>query len=539
MLSSLQVSFEDPGFIADSVFQRLVYGFHPYGVPQSGTPETLSRITRDDLVAFHRRNFVPNNTILAIVGDVTAEEAFAGVTKVFGDWQKGEVPAEGSLAPPDPTRRIVIVNKPDAVQTEIRVGHLGIRRNHPDYMPLNLAMRILGGEGANRLHQVLRTERGLTYGAQAEMDTLRETRRDRGVDQYALGGDRRSAAADGRRVLAAAARAGRRARARRRQGVHDRQLPADDRDADAIATQVLNVLFYGLPVEQLQSFRERVNAVTADDVRARVAFLPAPRSAVDRAGRQRRGVHPPAPRLGFGTFEVVEMNNLDLTTPDFKRAGGAGGAGGAGRGVVPGAAARPQAVPAARAANYQQSSAINPQAGPEARALLEKVIAAKGGLDTLRGVKSITARTRAEMPEPPSGAARGGEAPVVVETTTYLEYPGRVRVETKAPDVSVVQVYDGTRAWVKDPAGVHDVPAQAVAEIRLGLRRDTIAALLAAYDGTLRARQLPDIKDEAGRLHRALELSAADLDPMVLYIDPETFRIARADVHRGAALASR
>ena len=93
---------------------------------------------------------------------------------MFGDWQQRDVPPNPFVAPPEPTRRVVIVNKPDAVQTEVRVGHLGIKRNHPDYMALNMALRILGGEGANRLHQVLRTERGLTYGAKADMDTLRE-----------------------------------------------------------------------------------------------------------------------------------------------------------------------------------------------------------------------------------------------------------------------------------------------------------------------------------------------------------------------------
>jgi hypothetical protein len=102
-----------------------------------------------------------------------------------------------------------------------------------------------------------------------------------------------------------------------------------------------------------------------------------------------------------------------------------------------------------------------------------------------------------------------------------------VRVETKLPEATIVQVYDGARGWVKDPNGVHDVPERALRDLRLGLRRDTIAALLAAHDGTLRARRLPDVKDDQGTLHHALELSGTDLDPMVLYISPETQLIAR------------
>src|SRR6266699_5711887 len=94
MLSQLRVSFEDPEYVANSVFDRLVYGFHPYGLPETGTPETIGGITRADLAAFHDRYFVPNNAILAIVGDVTAEEAFDGVSRVFGDWPKQEVPAQ-------------------------------------------------------------------------------------------------------------------------------------------------------------------------------------------------------------------------------------------------------------------------------------------------------------------------------------------------------------------------------------------------------------------------------------------------------------
>jgi zinc protease len=527
ILSSLQVSLQDPEYVADSVFRRLVYGFHPYAWPQSGTPETLARISRDDLRAFHRRYFVPNNTILAVVGDVTDEEAFAGVTKVFGDWERGEVPAEAGTAPPDPTRRIVIINKPDAVQTEVRAGHIGIRRNHADYMPLNLATRILGGEGANRLHQVLRTERGLTYGAQAEMNTLRET----GAIEASTN-TRSEATAEVLRLMVDEFWRLQRERVGERELAEAKNymtgsFPLTIETADAIATQVLNVLFYGLPVDQLQSFRERVNAVTTDEVQRVSRFYLRPdRLSIVLVGNSQAFI-PQLRRLGFDRFEVIEMNNLDLTTPDFKRAGGAGRAGWGPSAIEEKLTFAANYQPAA-SINSPQTSPINPQAGPEARALLDKLIAAKGGLDRLRGIKSITARTTTEMPPPPAGRGQAPtHGPISVETTTYLEYPNRVRVETKMPDATVVQVYNGVRAWVKDPGGIHDVPESALADMRLSLRRDTIAALLAAYDGILRARLLPDVKTEGGRFHRALELSGTDLDPMVLYIDPETYRIAR------------
>ncbi|HEY6360695.1 MAG TPA: pitrilysin family protein, partial [Vicinamibacterales bacterium] len=173
-ISSLKVNGEDPDYVASVLFDRLVYGFHPYGLPSSGTPETLARITREDLQAYHKRYFVPNNVILAIVGDVTSAEAFTAAERAFLRWPRAEAAAPKPLDPPPPTRRIVVVDKPDAVQTEIRVGMLAIPRKHPDYLAWDLAVKVLGGEGANRLHNVLRSERGLTYGASADTEARKQ-----------------------------------------------------------------------------------------------------------------------------------------------------------------------------------------------------------------------------------------------------------------------------------------------------------------------------------------------------------------------------
>jgi hypothetical protein len=143
------------------------------------------------------------------------------------------------------------------------------------------------------------------------------------------------------------------------------------------------------------------------------------------------------------------------------------------------------------------------------------MIAAKGGLERLRGIKNITATTKATGlgPNAPQGT---------VETITYLEYPNHVRVESKSSRGETVQVFDGSRAWVRDAGGTHDVPPQMVRDLEGNLRRDTIAALLAAVDGRLNARQLLDAKDDNGAWRYAVELSGPDLDPTILYVDPET-----------------
>jgi len=513
MLSGLQVSAEDPGYVADSVFDRLVYGFHPYGMPENGTPATLASITREDLLAFHARHFAPNNAILAIVGDVTAEEAFSMAKKVFGDWEKRDLPAQTFIDPPDPTRRVIVVNKPDAVQTEVRVGHLGIARKHQDYMAVNLAIRILGGEGSNRLHQVLRTERGLTYGAQANMDTHKES-----GDFEAETNTRSEATVEVLRLIVDEFWRLQRERVNSREldgakAYMTGSFPLTIESPEAIAMQVVNSLFYGLPLDDLQNFRERVNAVTPDDIQ-RVAklYLRPDRLSVVLVGNA-KAFASQLGAVGFGAFETVDLADLDLTSANFKRAGTR-------------AAGQPQAASlkprAPSPVAYRQSPVASrpsdqPSAGEIARAmaLLDEAIAAKGGLDKLRAIKSIVAK-QTQSTHRPDGETQ-------VETTNYIQYPDRFRVE--APDV--VQGYDGAHAWMKDRGGVHDAPESLARDAALSLRRDVVALLLAAKDGALATRLLPDVKDPEGHVSHALEISATDLNPIVLYIDPETSMVRK------------
>jgi len=500
MLSGLQVSQQDPEYIANSVFDRLVYGFHPYGMPDSGTPETLAGLTRDDLVAFHRRYFAPNNAILAVVGDLTAEEAFAMARKVFGDWEKRDLPTDHFIDPPDPARRVVVVDKPDAVQTEVRVGHIGIPRNYPDYMALNMAIRILGGEGSNRLHQVLRTQRGLTYGAQASFDTLKES-----GDFEAQTNTRSDATGEVLRLIVDEFWRLQRERVSEVELMDAKAYLAGSfqltiETPGAIAMQVVTVLFYGLPVDQLQTFRERVNAVTVDDVQ-RVAqkYLRPDRLSIALVGNA-SAFSSQLGKIGFGQFETVELQDLDLTAANFKRT-------------------RVRAIAYRQTPAPRQAPPVAAEEGVRAMELLDRAIAAKGGLDRLRAIKTIVAKQKLTNAAP--------DGMTLVESTNYIGYPDKFRIETMTPKGLVTQGFDGRFAWIKDPAGLHAVSDAFVRDAKANLRREIVALLLAAKDGTLTTRRLPDVQDALGKTNNALELSARDLNPIVLQIDPASGLIAK------------
>ena len=148
----------------------------------------------------------------------------------------------------------------------------------------------------------------------------------------------------------------------------------------------------------------------------------------------------------------------------------------------------------------------------KARALVSRVIDAKGGLATLRTVKRIVVTQTLTNPAAPSDTG--------FQTTTYIQYPDRFRTETAASQGGLnVQVFDGTRLWAQDARGVRDLPDAVTREARNTLRRDPIVLLLAASDGGLTPRVLPDVTDADGHALHALELSAPDFTPVVLLVD--------------------
>jgi zinc protease len=162
-----QLSFQrsSPQFLAQEQFSRAIYGDHPAALV-TAPAESIKKLTSKDLVAFHSAYYRPNNSILAIVGDVTLKELMPKIEKAFGDWKKGDVPAITiPAAPAQAGSRILLIDRPGSVQTVLQLGTLGIERTSPDYFSLLLADKILGGGPAARLFLNLREANGYTYGA--------------------------------------------------------------------------------------------------------------------------------------------------------------------------------------------------------------------------------------------------------------------------------------------------------------------------------------------------------------------------------------
>lgn len=508
MLSGLKVSYDDPEYLAGVVFDRLVYGFHPYGRPDAGTPQSIAAITRQDLVAFHRTWFGPNNAILAIVGDVSSEEAFSGAERAFGKWARLDaIPARASDLPP-PTRRLVVIDRPGAVQTEIRVGHIGVPRKHPDYLALDLAIKILGGEGGNRLHRVLRSERGLTYGASADINALKD-----GGDIVAETDTRSESTAEALRLIVDELWR------LQRQRVSERELadaqayltgsfPLTIETPSAIALQVLNAVFYGLDMGELQTFRERVTAITVDDIQrvARTYLHPDRLSIVlvgdaDVFAKQLPGV-------GFEQYERIAVSDLDLASADLRRPA---------RGV-PGRI-QPIAYRSQHRTKGPEKDGYRLAATPDdARALIERAVAAKGTLQTLRGVRTVRAVA--------TTAILQGGSRVEVPTTTSIRYPGGFRIDADLPAGRLVQTFNAGEYWVQDDRGVREAPPQVAMEIRSNVQRDVIPLLLGLTEGRITATRATD-EVEGSRRFPVLYVHGKGMRPVSLVLDPDSAAILR------------
>ncbi|HEX3527628.1 MAG TPA: pitrilysin family protein [Thermoanaerobaculia bacterium] len=318
-LNSLQIQQQDAHYLADAVFERAVFGDHPYGLPEAGTPDSVRGITRDDLVAFHHAHYVPNGAILAVVGDIKAADAFARVERAFGGWARGR---EEQVAPVhEPARdkpRILVIDKPDAVQTEIRVGQVGLAFKDPDHFTSEVYNSVLGEGASARLYEEVRRKRGLSYGAgtafvaayqpgwfKASTSTKSET------SVEALQVTLNVIADMAKQPVPADELA---ARKTYLTGV----FPLEIETPDGIAGKVLEAYKYGYDRKWLESFRDKLDAVTAEQVQTFAQKRIHPDHAlavlVGNAAAFKAGLE-----KAFGPVEVIPIGQVDLLRSDLRK----------------------------------------------------------------------------------------------------------------------------------------------------------------------------------------------------------------------------
>jgi len=171
ILGEIASDNDDPGHVAMKAFNQLVFQNHPYRWPVNGTEDSLGKITLSDVQNFYVKEYLPNQVILTVVGDVTVEQATALVQTHFGSWKKGVVQPRAIKKPAAIDKKTVQLIEKDLTQSTIVIGHPGISRTNPDFYAVTVMNHVLGAGGfSSRLMDVIRDKQGLAYGITSHYD---------------------------------------------------------------------------------------------------------------------------------------------------------------------------------------------------------------------------------------------------------------------------------------------------------------------------------------------------------------------------------
>jgi predicted Zn-dependent peptidase len=264
--SLLQLEDYGPA-IADRVFDKVVFGDrNPYGHALSGTRESVADIARSDIARFYQTYYRPNNATLIVVGDVHPDEVERRTRAIFGSWKSGDIPAtQYGPTPPAGARTIYLVDKPAAAQSSFRIGGVGVARSTPDYFAIEVMNTILGGSFTSRLNQNLRETHGYTYGAGSGFSMRREP------GPFTAEAEIVAAKTDSALVqflaeLKAIRDTVPEAELARAKQLLQLQLPGDFETTRSIASRLVPVAVYDLPLDFYNQYLGRIGADGQADV---------------------------------------------------------------------------------------------------------------------------------------------------------------------------------------------------------------------------------------------------------------------------------
>jgi predicted Zn-dependent peptidase len=300
--------------IASLAFNKILYGpGHPYGNDPSGTESSLKRLRRKDLAEFYRTWYRPNNATLIVVGDVTFPAFLPKLETTFAPWRTAVVPA--LRFPPVPAaqrRRVCLIDKPGAPQSEIRIGRPALARDTPDYFPVLVMNRILGGQFSSRMNMNLRERRGFTYGARSSFAFSRQP------GPFYAGGAFFTANTD-----SALRELVHELETMRREGLTAGELEFSKKGltgafaqtfetASQIAFALQILVLYGLPEDYYRDFLRNIEKVSLEDVRRVAASYLDPAAMDVVVVGDVQAIRPGIERLGLGDVELCDSEGARL-----------------------------------------------------------------------------------------------------------------------------------------------------------------------------------------------------------------------------------
>ncbi len=427
-LSSLQVQYSDPSYMAGAVLTRMVYGKHPYGLPADGTPDALRKIEPRDLVRFRDTHYAPERALLAFAGDITSDAGMQAAEKYLGPsaWPKKGTAAEIHVKPAAiQGLHIYLVDKPDANQTQIRVGRPGIPRNSQDYIPLYVTNRVFGGGFNSRLSTEIRQKKGLTYGAYSSFNTFKEA-----GDFSASTFTRTEATAEATKLvvdLISQMSTG-------ELGPHELNFardyiagvfPIQTETGEQVASRMLAVEEYGLPADYNDTYQQKVLAVTPAEVKAMAArYFDARDLVIVLVGNVKQFRDSIKKEFPNAAYDELPFDQLDLLAPDLRRP-----------------------KPAA--------AAVTSETLQKGKNLMLAAAAAAGGA-SLAKIESLEVTAKGELTVP--------QGKIAADIRTVVAYPDRFIVEITVPMGTLRTGFDGKAAWLASPQGVMNLPANQNAE---------------------------------------------------------------------------
>lgn len=453
MIGTVRGRLDDAGALASQHVQNLLWGDqHVRGWINS--EQSVGALRRDDLLAWHKTWYVPNNAMLVVSGDVDAKKLRGELERAFGGWKKSNVPPTPSYAEPGLSGiRIRLVDKPGQTQTHIRVAQLGIKHDDPrffDSLVWNYALG--GGAFSSRLMRVVRVEGGKTYGASSSFDR----NLDRGSFVAQTFTRNSEAVATTKLLVAEIAK------------MHDGG-PKDDevraavanlagsyglrfQTASDIGAALVGAELHGFGVEYLTNFPLAVGKVDSASAKQAAAEILDPKNYVIVLVGDAKDVEPQLKKEGW-RFEKIAYT--EPVTPDVK----------------------------------QPEAPVDPKAVVAARKVIDEALAAKGGKARLAAVKAFR-------------LVQTGKAPIngqmmAVTADRVVIVPDQLRIEAtiKAPqgDLKITYVIDAKGGWSQLPTGqVRDMTAADKTNADFELWRDPELILLKAAAANAKLVPMPD-----------------------------------------------